>query len=350
MNKMVSRVILFDAKPFDREFFEKGNKDFQFEIKFHKSHLTEDTVELAKGFDVVCVFINDRITAPVIEKLVSFGVRLVALRCAGYNNVDLKAAYGHLHFVRVPAYSPYAVAEHAFALILGLNRKTHRAYYRVRDYNFTINGLMGFDMHGKTLGIIGTGQIGKLMGRIARGFSMNILLSDPFPDEAFAREVNARYLPIEELYRQSDILSLHCPLTPQNVHMINIKTLSMMKDGIMIINTGRGKLINTKDLINGLKSEKIGAAGLDVYEEETDYFFEDFSNTVISDDILARLVSFPNVLITSHQAFFTQEALTNITNTTLSNIKMFLENGDLANEICYKCEDICKKKERGKCF
>jgi D-lactate dehydrogenase len=349
---MVSRVILFDAKPFDREFFEKGNKDFQFEIKYQKTHLTEDTVELAKGYDAVCVFINDTISAPVIDKLAASGVRLVALRCAGYNNVDLKAAFGRLHVVHVPAYSPHAVAEHAFALILGLNRKTHRAYYRVRDYNFTISGLMGFDMYKKAIGIIGTGQIGKVMGRIARGFGMDILLADRFPDEAYAREVGARYLPLDDLYRRSDIISLHCPLTPQNVYMINKDTLSLMKDGVMIINTGRGKLINSGDLIDGLKSGKIGAAGLDVYEEETDYFFEDFSGSGVDDDVLARLLSFPNVLITSHQAFFTREAEENIVRTTLTDIQLFFDKNELPNEICYQCgpRENCKKETTGKCF
>jgi D-lactate dehydrogenase len=243
----------------------------------------------------------------------------------------------------VPAYSPYAVAEHASALILSLNRKTHKAYYRVREGNFSINGLQGFDMHGKTAGIIGAGQIGRCLVKILQGFGMNVLVHDPFPNQTYAQNQGIRYVDLPELYRLSDIISLHCPLTPETRYMINEETISTFKEGAMIINTGRGQLIDTKALIQGLKSGKIGAAGLDVYEEESDYFFEDRSVELIKDDVLARLLTFPNVLVTSHQGFFTVEALNNIAHTTLTNLKDFFGNGSLTNEICYHCQTSCPK-------
>jgi D-lactate dehydrogenase len=295
--------------------------------------------------------VNDDLSAGVIEKLDGSGVKLIALRCAGYNNVDLKAVFKKIHVVRVPAYSPYAVAEHAAALMLSLNRKTHRAYYRTRDNNFQIDGLLGFDMFGKTAGVIGTGKIGLEMVRILRGFGMRVLAFDPFPKEEAAAEAGFEYVGLDTLYEQSDIITLHCPLTPDNVHMINADSIGKMKQDVIIINTGRGQLINTPDLVDGLKSGKIGAAGLDVYEEEENYFFEDFSSRVVGDDVLARLLSFPNVLVTAHQAFFTEEALTNIARTTLSNISAFFEEGKLQNEVCYKCCDgACRKQEEGKCW
>ena len=345
------KIAFFDAKPYDCEFFDLINQRYKMTLKYFTSHLTMDNVALAKGFNAVCVFVNDQITQDIAGRLIRDDVKLIALRSAGYNNVDLKAVYKNIHVVRVPAYSPYAVAEHAVALMLTLNRKTHKAYYRTRDNNFNINGLLGFDMAGKTAGIIGTGKIGKCAVNILKGFGMQILAYDLYPDIDFAREKGFKYVDLNSLYQQSDIISLHCPLTPENVHMINGKSIALMKDGVMVINTGRGKLINTRDLIEGLKSRKIGAAGLDVYEEETEYFFEDFSQEVIDDDVLARLMTFPNVLITSHQGFFTREALTKIAETTLENIRLFFEEDRLPNEICYKCkEPECQKEKIGRCF
>ncbi|MBN1494032.1 MAG: 2-hydroxyacid dehydrogenase [Candidatus Omnitrophica bacterium] len=348
---MTIKIAFFDAKPYDKGSFEAVNKEFGFEIKYFKSHLTEDNVSLTQGFDAICIFVNDMVTKTIIETLSRNNVKLIALRCAGYNNVDLKAIWQKIHVVRVPAYSPYAVAEHTLALILGLNRKTHKAYHRTRDGNFAINGLLGFDLNGKTAGIIGTGKIGKITAGILRGFGMRVLLYDKFPDEKYAAASGCTYVPLEELYKESDIISLHCPLTPETHYIINEVSINTMKKGVMIINTGRGKLIDTKALIQGLKSGQIGSAGLDVYEEESEYFFEDFSNSVIEDDVLARLLTFPNVLVTAHQAFFTEEALRNIAETTLTNIKLFFEKNELPNEICYKCDAAaCPRKKTGKCF
>jgi len=263
-------------------------------------------------------------------------VQLVALRCAGYNNVDLKAAAEKLHVVRVPGYSPYAVAEHTAALMLSLNRKIHKAYYRTRDGNFSINGFLGYDLFGKTAGVIGTGKIGKCFISILKGFGMNVLAYDKFPDKEYAKAEKIKYVTLKELFSQSNVISLHCPLMPGTHHLIKKKSIDQMKDGVMLLNTGRGALVNTPDLLDGLKSGKIGAAGLDVYEEESSYFFEDLSASMISDDILARLLTLPNVLITSHQGFFTKEAITNIAQTTLGNIKEYFEHGHPVNEICYK--------------
>ncbi|MBN1524999.1 MAG: 2-hydroxyacid dehydrogenase [Spirochaetales bacterium] len=345
------RVVLFDSKPYDIEFFTKMNESYQFEIKYFKSHLSMDNVELAKGYDAVCVFVNDNITSDVADVIAAHNIKLIALRSAGYNNVDLKAVYKRIHVVRVPSYSPHGVAEHAIALMLSLNRKTHKAYFRTRDNNFNIAGLLGFDMFGKTAGIIGTGQIGLIAIRILRGFGMRVLAFDMFPKTDAAKELGFEYVDIDTLYRESDIISLHCPLTPETKNIINAESIAKMKDGVMIINTGRGKLIHTIDLIEGLKTHKIGAAGLDVYEEETQYFFEDHSSSIMNDDVLARLLTFSNVLITSHQAFFTQEALTNIAQTTFENIKLYFEKNELPNEICYQCSnEKCLRQETGKCF
>lgn len=347
------KLAIFDSKPYDREFFDKVNRErgFNYSLHYFPSHLTVDTAPLTAGFDAVCAFVNDTVDSDVTSILYNNGVRLIALRCAGYNNVDLKAVFNKIHVVRVPAYSPHAVAEHAIALIMTLNRKTHRAYFRTRDANFTLNGLLGFDMFEKTAGIIGTGKIGKIAISILRGFGMNVLAYDKYPDDTFAKENGCTYTDLATLYNKSDIISLHCPLTPENVHMINSSTIDTMKDGVMIINTGRGKLIKTQDLIDGLKKHKIGAAGLDVYEEESDYFFEDFSVNSIGDDTLARLLTFPNVLITSHQAFFTREALDNIAQTTFENISLYFNGRQMPNEICYRCmEGKCPKNENGRCF
>lgn len=331
------KIAFFDAKPYDIESFNKENtdKNTDFEIQFFKNHLEPENISLVQGYEIICLFVNDQITAAMMAQLKSYGVKLIALRCAGYNNIDLKAANEHqIRVVRVPAYSPHAVAEHALALMLTLNRKTHKAYNRTRDNNFTIGGLMGFDMAGKTVGIIGTGQIGKVLIKILNGFEMNVLAYDVVQDEKAAQALNFKYVSLETLFKESDIISLHCPLNKQTEHLINAKSIGLMKNGVMIINTGRGKLIDTPDLIQGLKNKKIGCAGLDVYEEESQYFFEDFSQKVLDDDTLARLLTFNNVLITSHQAFFTSEAMGQIAGTTLNNIKDFLENRPLKNEIC----------------
>ncbi len=331
------KVAFFDAKPYDIESFNELNRDFRFTIKYFKFHLTADNVVLAQGYDAVIIFVNDTVDAEMIMKLKEYGVKLIALRSAGFNNVDLKAALNNISVVRVPAYSPHAIAEHTVALMLTLNRKVHRAYFRTRDTNFALNGLLGFDMYGKTAGVIGTGRIGKVLVGILRGFGMEVLLNDMYPDEAFAAETGCRYTTLEEVYRASDIISLNCPLTRETEYMINSATIAMMKKGVMLINTGRGKLIRTADLIEGLKSGQIGSAGLDVYEEESQFFFEDLSDRVLADDVLARLLTFNNVIITSHQGFFTREAIRNIAETTLKNIDDFFAGRKLVNEVCFNC-------------
>lgn len=330
---MTYKIAFFGAKPYDISSFDQVNKDFNYDIKYYKGHLNKNNLVLTQGTDAVCIFVNDTADAEIIDGLAKNGVKLLALRCAGYNNVDLAAAKGKMKIVRVPAYSPYAVAEHAVALMLSLNRKIHRAYWRTRDGNFSLHGLMGFDMHGKTAGIIGTGKIAKILIKILKGFGMNIVAYDLYPDYAFAEEQGITYTTLDELYKQSDIISLHCPLTDKTKYLINDISICKMKDNVMIINTGRGLLIHTNALIEGLKNKKIAAAGLDVYEEEGDYFYEDKSDKIIDDDVLARLLSFNNVIVTSHQAFFTKEALHNIAETTLLNIKAFMENQPLANEV-----------------
>lgn len=345
------RIAFYDFKPYENDFFEYEAKKTGIVFKYFHNRLNADTVAMAKGFDGVCGFVNDEFSEQVIHALSEYNIPLVALRCSGYNNVCLKAAYNRVHFLRVPEYSPSAIAEHAMALILTLNRKTHRAYYRTRDNNFNINGLLGFDLKGKTIGVIGTGKIGKTFIKILSGFGVNIRAYDLYPDTAFAKAYDVKYVALNDLYRDSDIISLHCPLTPDNIHMINAETIDMMKKGVMLINTGRGKLINTKDMVEGLKSEKIGYAGLDVYEEETEYFFEDYSSAVMTDDVLARLMSFSNVLVTSHQGFFTKEALSKIAAVTCNNIKSYFSDNALPNEICYRCGNPeCRQKSEGRCF
>jgi len=345
------KIAFFDAKPYDKISFDSTNKNFNYEIKYFKSRLTEDNAVLTKGFKVVCAFVNDTIDKNIIDILIDNKVELITLRCAGYNNVDIKHAFNKIHVVRVPAYSPYAVAEHAAALILSLNRKIHKAYYRIRDSNFMINGLEGFDLHGKTAGIIGAGKIGKVMINILKGFGMKLLVFDHFRDEEYARKTGFEYTDLDTIYKESHIISLHCPLTKETHHMINENNIGKMKDGVMLINTSRGHLIDTSALIRGLKSGKIGSAGLDVYEEEANYFFEDFSGSMITDDLLARLLTFNNVIVTSHQAFLTKEALSNIASTTMNNIKDFYSDKYLENEICYKCDTKdCKKEKKERCF
>ena len=315
-------VAIFSAKKYDREFLNAANGSLH-KLRFFEPHLNEETVSLAAGFEAVGVFVNDHVNAAVIAKLRSLGVRLIALRCAGYNNVDLAAAKKHgVAVVRVPAYSPYAVAEHTIALMLALNRKLHRAYNRVREGNFALDGLLGFDMHGKTVGVIGTGQIGTVVAQILTRFGCPTLAFDPFPS-ATCRSLGVRYVELNELLAQSDIIALHCPLTPENKYMIDARALEKMKPGVMLINTSRGALLDTLSIIEALKSGKIGYLGLDVYEEEEQIFFEDRSGLILSDDVFARLLTFPNVIITGHQAFFTREALLNIAATTIDNITKF---------------------------
>lgn len=332
-NNMAYKIAFFGAKPYDIASFDKVNEKYNYDIRYYKGHLNPNNVVLTQDTDVVCIFVNDTADAAVIDAMVDNGVKLLALRCAGFNNVDLKAAKGKLPVVRVPAYSPYAVAEYSLALMLSLNRKIHRAYWRTRDGNFSLNGLMGFDMHGKTIGIIGTGKIARILIRLLKGFGIRILAYDLYPDMKFAGEEGISYVSLDELYRESDIISLHCPLTDQTKYMIDKDSIDKMKEGVMIINTGRGQLINTNDLIEGLKEKKIAAAGLDVYEEEGEYFYEDKSDKIIDDDVLARLLSFNNVIVTSHQAFFTKEALHNIAETTLQNIEDFRCHRPLVNEV-----------------
>ncbi|MCD8177739.1 MAG: 2-hydroxyacid dehydrogenase [Tannerellaceae bacterium] len=328
---MKVKIAFFGAKEYDKRSFNSVNERFGYEIKYYQGHLNSNNVILAQEADVVCIFVNNQADREVIERLTEYGVKLLALRCAGFNNVDLKAAAGKLPVVRVPAYSPYAVAEYTLALMLSLNRKIHRAYSRTRDGNFSLNGLMGFDMHGKTVGVIGTGKIAKILIRILKGLGMHILAHDIYPDEEFASQEQIKYTTLDELYKKSDIISLHCPLTEQTRYLINAESIQKMKKGVMLINTGRGQLINTYDLIEALKDNKIASAGLDVYEEEGDYFYEDVSDQIIDDDILARLLSFHNVIVTSHQAFFTKEAVHNIAETTLRNVQDFMAGRPLIN-------------------
>lgn len=343
------KIAFFDTKPYDKKSFNPLNDKFGFKIKYFDNKLNEDTASLAKGYDVVCVFVNDDINENTINILYENGIRLIALRCAGFNNVNFKAAYGKIHVVRVPAYSPYAVAEHAFALISTLNRKTHKAYNRTRESNFSINGLTGFDLHGKTIGIIGMGKIGQIVANIALGYGMKVLAYDVYAKE----RDGVKFTNLDEIYKNADIITLHCPLTSDTHHIINKDSIEKMKDGVYIINTSRGGLVDTNAIIKGIKSGKIGGGGLDVYEEEASYFFEDYSDEIITDDTLARLLTFNNVVVTSHQAFLTKEALYNIAETTLENINSYFEDKPLTNEICYQCQKkgkSCKENHNNKCF
>ena len=330
---MALRIAFFDAKSYDIESFNAVNKDYNFDIRYYQERLSISTVPLAKGADVVCIFVNAECDAKVIDELVNNGVKLVALRCAGFNNVDLKAAEGRIRVTRVPAYSPHAVAEYAVSLMLSLNRKIYRAVNRTREGNFTLHGLLGFDMYGKTAGIIGMGRIAKELIKILHGFGMNVMAYDLYPDHEFAKQYDVKVVGLDELYTHSDITSLLCPLTPDTKFLINKDSIAKMKKGVMIINTGRGKLIHTEDLIEGLRSKQMGSAGLDIYEEERDYFYEDRSDKMIDDDVLARLLMVPNVVLTSHQAFFTAEALHNIAISTLNSVKEFADGKDLTCEV-----------------
>ena len=338
------KITFFGTQPYDRESFDRANERYGFEFNYHRSHLNGNNTSLAQGADAVCIFVNDTADAATIRSLAAMDVKLIALRCAGFNNVDLKAAaeYG-IPVVRVPAYSPHAVAEYAVMLMLTLNRKVHRAYWRTRDGNFSLHGLLGFDMYGKTAGIVGTGKIARELIRILKGFGMEVLAYDIYPDPEYAVRAQIEYVSLDELYRRSDIISLHCPLTDATRYMIDGAAIGRMKPGVMLINTGRGQLIHTEALIEGLKEKKIGAAGLDVYEEEAAYFYEDTSDRIMDDDVLARLLSFNNVVMTSHQGFFTREALDNIAHTTLQNISDFSEHRELVNEVRAEPENAVVK-------
>lgn len=343
------KIAFFDAKPYDFPGFDRYAEDTNLEIKYFETHLNEDTVSLAAGFDGVCVFVNDTVNKTVVDKLYEQGVKVIALRCAGFNNVDTAACFGKIHIFRVPAYSPYAVAEHAMALLLTINRRTHKAYNRTREFNFSLSGLCGFDLHGKTVGIIGTGKIGRIFADICKGFGMNILAYDKFP----AEDSGLNYVELPELLKNSDVISLHCPLTEETVHIINKDSVALMKKGVTIVNTSRGGLIDTEALIQGIKEKKIGAACLDVYEEEGDLFYEDFSGHIVQDDKLVRLISMPNVIVTSHQAFLTDEALDNIAATTVDNLLKFDRNEpNPSTEVCYHCgkQSQCRKQRNEKCF
>lgn len=330
------RVAVFSTKSYDRSYLEEANRNYKHELVFFDPHLTAETCIMAEGFPCVCVFVNDNLNSETLDRLAKQGVRLIALRCAGFNNVDLKSSDSlGLTVVRVPAYSPNAVAEHTVALILALNRKIYRAYNRVREGNFSIEGLMGFNLQGKTIGIIGTGKIGTVVAKIMKGFGCNIIAYDPYPSSE-CKALGVRYIPLSELFNESDIITLHCPLTPETYHLINEQALRQMKNGVILINTSRGGVIDTLAVIQELKSGKIAYLGLDVYEEEGDLFFQDLSDRIITDDVFARLLTFPNVIITGHQAFFTHEAMENIAETTLSNIKDFELGRKCPNEVSSK--------------
>ena len=343
------KIAFFDTKPYDRPSFEKYGREYGVTFKFFEAKLNEDTVELAQGYDGVCAFVNDTVNAAVIDRLHEMGVSVLAMRCAGYNNVDVKHAFSRLHVLRVPAYSPYAVAEHTMAMLLTSIRRIHKAYIRTRDFNFSLSGLTGFDLYGKTVGVIGTGRIGRVFIDICRGFGMKVLAYDKFPAEGLDNGDTVRYVELDELFEKSDIISLHCPLTEDTYHIINEAAIARCKQGVVLLNTSRGALVDAEALLNGIKSRRVGAACLDVYEEESDFFFEDFSGHIMEDDTLARLISMPNVIVTSHQAFLTNEALENIAETTVTNLVGFFEKGECPNELCYRC-GAAEDCRRGKCF
>ena len=343
------KVAFYDAKAYDIPSFEQHGALHDIQFRFLETKLNADTVALAKDCAAVCVFVNDDVNAQVIEQLYEYGVKLIALRSAGYNNVDVQAAFGKIHVVHVPAYSPYAVAEHAMALLLTSVRRIHKAYNRTREFNFSLNGLTGFDLHGKTVGVIGTGRIGRIFIDICKGFGMQVICYDPYP----AADSGLSYVALDELFARSDIISLHSPLTNETRHMIDADAIENMKKGVVIVNTSRGALIDAEALLEGIKTRKIGAACLDVYEEEADVFFEDLSGHILNDDLLSRLISMPNVIVTSHQAFLTEEALNNIAETTVNNIlSCFNKDGMCENELCYRCGKIeqCRKERKEKCF
>ena len=338
------KIAFYDSKSFDINSFNKNTNNHEF--KFYDTRLNKDTVYLANGFDAICIFVNDIVDKDVVDKLVEYNIKLILLRCAGYNNVDIKYCYGKVHVFRVPAYSPYAVAEHTMALILTLVRKIHKAYIRTRNFNFNIDGLQGFDLHNKTIGVIGTGKIGRTFINICNGFGMNVLAYDVYKTDGI------NYVGLNELLEKSEIISLHCPLNSETHHIINSETIKLMQRKPIIINTSRGGLINTKDLLSAIRNKSISGACLDVYEEESNIFFKDYSAEIIDDDVLLELIAMPNVIVTSHQAYLTNEALDNIASSTLSNINDYLSKGYGENELCYGCgkADECMKNRNTKCF
>ncbi len=344
------KLAMFDTKPYDRDSF-CALADPDISVTYFETKLDRTTASLSAGYDAVCAFVNDTVDKDVIDILCKNGVKLVALRCAGYNQVDIKAAYGKIHVVRVPAYSPSAIAEHTMALLLTSIRRIHKAYNRTREFNFSIVGLVGMGLSGKTVGVVGAGKIGRAFIDICRGFGMHVLAYDKYPNAS----VPAEFVSLDEIYRRADVISLHCPLTEDNYHMIDGAAIGKMKKGVILLNTSRGGLIDSEALIEGIKSKKVGAACLDVYEEESDVFFADKSGHILQDDVLARLLSMPNVIVTSHQAFLTEEALGEIAKTTYDNLHAFFERGEAENEVCYRCErqDDCRKKGKDKkdlCF
>lgn len=345
----MKKLAFFDTKPYDRLWFDRLNRDY--DITYFEEKLNFRTAAFADGCDAVCAFVNDCIDEKAIERLYSSGVELIAMRCAGYSNVDVKAAFEKLHIVRVPAYSPHAVAEHTMGLLLTINRRLHKAYNRTREFNFSLVGLTGTDLFGKTAGIIGTGRIGRAFLEICRGMGMNVLAYDKVPLEGS----NIRYTDLDTLFRESDVISLHCPLTEESRYMLDSRAFSKMKRGVFILNTSRGALIDSAALLEALNNGTVGGAGLDVYEEEADLFFEDRSHSVMLDDTLALLVSRPNVLLTAHQAFLTDEALRNIAQETFKNLDDYFAGGALENEVCYMCDRDgadaqCRKNRRERCF
>lgn len=344
----MKKIAFFDTKPYDKTYFDAFSPEYGFEIKYIESKLNPHSAVMAEGCDGVVAFVNDTVDAEVINKLHLLGIRVLAMRSSGYNNVDFRAAFGKIHVLRVPAYSPYAVAEHAAALLLALNRKIHRAFNRTREHNFALSGLTGFDLHGKTAGVVGTGKIGRGFVDICKGFGLNVIAYDPFP----AKDLDIEYVSLDELFSRSDIISLHCPLTKETHRIIDARALSLMKEGVYIINTSRGALIDTEALLEAIRKRRVGAVGLDVYEEEADVFFEDFSDEILKDDLLLRLLSMPNVIVTGHQAFLTKEALENIARTTLDNLKAYFDGEELRNEICYKCIEYgnCDHLHKTRCF
>ena len=327
---MMKKIAFFDTKPYDKEVFDEENTHY--EMVYFESKLNEKTARLAQGFDCVCAFVNDDINQKVIDTLYENGIRLIALRSAGYNNVDLKAAQDKITIVRVPSYSPHSIAEHAFSLLQTLNRKIHRAYIRTRDFNFSLVGMNGIVLYQKTIGIVGVGAIGRAMIQIAKGYGMRVVCFDPHPDESLGVE----FVNLDSLFKESDVISLHCPLTKATYHMINKESIAKMKKGVYFINTSRGALVDTASLLDALNEGKIRGAGLDVYEEEEDLFFEDKSLTIVKDNILSLLISRPNVIITSHQAFLTDESLTQIARTTFDNLDQYFAHQPLENEIRYQ--------------
>lgn len=342
------KIAVFDCKKYDIESLSRLNSDL-FEFKFYEVRLTRDSVGLAYGCDGICVFVNDDVNKAVIDKLVEYGVKAVFLRCAGFNNVDVDYCFGKIHVFRVPAYSPYAVAEHAMALLLTSNRRIHKAYNRTREFNFSLEDLTGMDLYGKTVGVIGTGKIGRIFIDICRGFKMNVIAYDPYP----IKDSDIEYVSLNTLFEKSDIISLHCPLTEETKNIISKDSIAKMKKGVFIINTSRGGLVDSKALLEGIKERKVGAACLDVYDEEADIFYNDKSSHILDDDILRNLISMPNVIVTSHQAFLTHEALANIADTTKENIEKFIKDEvNPTNEVCYHCghQTNCAKARKQKCF